>query len=289
GERVWHFQQVHHDLWDYDPASPPLLFDVGGTPAVGQAGKTGFFYILNRQTGVPIFPCPETPVPPSSVVAPDGTPEAASATQPVCGPGQQFVPFLRPGEPPRRLPSGEMVQPIFTPPSRTGVVVEPGLFGGSQWSPGAFHPGFGLAFILGLVQPTRYVAIPERKPAPGRFSLGGLPIPRFTGLGGTFSAIDVNAGTLRWQTSTPRPLVSGALATAGGLVFYGEGSPTGGAFVALDSSTGTELFRFQTAGGVNAAPMTFVANGKQLVTVAAGGHLHYVSRLDNLLITFELP
>ncbi|MBI4589844.1 MAG: PQQ-binding-like beta-propeller repeat protein, partial [Candidatus Rokubacteria bacterium] len=55
GERVWHFQQVHHDLWDYDPASPPLLFDVGGTPAVGQAGKTGFFYILNRQTGVPIF------------------------------------------------------------------------------------------------------------------------------------------------------------------------------------------------------------------------------------------
>ena len=57
----------------------------------------------------------------------------------------------------------------------------------------------------------------------------------------------------------------------------------------LDAATGEELFRFETRGGVNAAPMTYVAGGKQFITVAAGGHLHYLSRLDNQLLTFGLP
>jgi len=282
GKRVWHFQQVHHDLWDYDPASPPLLFDVEGTPAVAQAGKTGFFYILDRDTGVPLFPCPETPVPPSDVIAPDGTPEIASLTQPVCDPGLQFVPLLRPGE------SGGVLQPIFTPPTRGGTPLEPGVFGGSEWSPVAFHPGLGLAFISGLIAPATYVTIPEVNPAPGSFQLGGLPIPHFFGFGGTLTGIDVNAGKIRWQHRKAWPLVGGALATAGGLLFYGEGTLFGGAFVALDAASGAERFRFWTRGGVNAAPITFLANGKQLVTVAAGGHLHYLSSLDNLLITFGL-
>jgi alcohol dehydrogenase (cytochrome c) len=290
GQRVWHFQQVHHDLWDYDPASPPLLFDVADIPAVGQAGKTGMFYILDRRTGIPIFPCPETPVPGSDVVAPDGTPEIVSPTQPLCGPEQQFVPFVRPGEPPRELPWGQTVEPIFTPPvTRDGVIIEPAFSGGSQWSPVAFHPGLGLAFVSGVVWPASYFTFPEIEPHPGVFWLGGLPIPQLFGIGGTFTAIDVLTGAQKWQNTTPWPLVGGSLATAGGLIFYGEGNLFGGAFVALDAATGVQRFRFPTNGGVNAAPMTFLANGKQLITVAAGGHLHYLSRLDSLLVTFELP
>jgi alcohol dehydrogenase (cytochrome c) len=289
GKRVWHFQQVHHDLWDYDSASPPLLFDVGNTPAVGEAGKTGMFYILDRETGIPIFPCPETLVPGSDVVAPDGAPEIASSTQPLCAPGQQFVPFLRPGQTPRNLPGGGSVQPIFTPPSTNGVIAEPALAGGSEWSPVAFHPGLGLAFVSGAVLPADYITFVEEAPNPGRFWLGGLPIPGLFGIGGTFTAIDVRTGTRKWQNTTPWLLVSGSMATAGGLVFYGEGHPFGGAFVALDAATGAERFRFVTRGGVNAAPMTFLADKKQLITVAAGGHPHYLSRGDNLLITFELP
>ena len=285
GRPVWHYQQVHHDLWDYDPASPPLLFDVAGRPAVGQAGKTGLFYVLDRESGAPVFPCPETPVPPSDVVAPDGTPEMAAPTQPLCGPGLQFVPFLRPGEAP---PAGGGPQPIFTPPSSTGATVQPSILGGSEWSPVAVHPALGLAFVSGVTMPAVYVASPERRPRPGRFRLGGLPIPRFDQLAGTLTAIDVNAGRIRWQNEKPRPLVGGALVTDGGLLFYGEGAPGGGAFVALDAATGGELFRHETRGGVNAAPITFLANGKQLLTVAAGGHRHYLSRLDNLLITFGL-
>jgi alcohol dehydrogenase (cytochrome c) len=283
GARVWHFQQVHHDLWDYDPASPPLLFDVSGTPAVAQAGKTGFFYILDRRTGEPLFPCPETPVPQSRVIAPDGSPEITSPTQPVCGAGLTFVPLVRPG-----AAASSGLQPIFTPPSTFGTSVAPGIFGGSEWSPVAYHPGLGLAFVSGVTPATTYFAWPEAAPAPGQFSFGGLPIPHLLVPGGTLTGIDVNAGGIRWQNKTPWPLVGGALTTAGGLLFYGEGTPFGGAFVALEASSGIERFRYPTRGGVNAAPITYLANGRQLVTVAAGGHLHYLSRLDNLLMTFGL-
>lgn len=284
GQRIWHFQEVHHDLWDYDAASPPLLFDANGTPAVGQAGKTGFFYIVDRGTGVPIFPCAETPVPPSQVVAPDGTPELASPTQPLCGAGQQFVPFRRPGE---RSPPFQS-QPIFTPPSARGVRVTPGSRGASEWSPVALHPGLGLAFVSGIVEPTWFRAVPEAQPTPGQFSFGGIVLPQLRRREGAFTAIDVNTGTVRWQRSTSMPLVGGALATASGLVFYGEGASTGGAFVALDAATGAEQFRFATRGGVNAAPVSFLADGTQLVTVAAGGNVLSSSRADDLLITFEL-
>jgi glucose dehydrogenase len=287
GRHVWHYQQVHHDLWDFDPASPPLLFEAAGRPAVGQAGKTGFFYILDRETGVPIFPCPETAVPASDVAAPDGAPEETSPTQPVCGTGLQFIPLLRPGEAP--LVPRKAATPIFTPPTTTGARIEPAMYGGSEWSPVASHPGLGLAFISGVIHGAAFLVMPEQQPTPGSFSFGGLPIPDFVNVAGTFTAIDVNAGRVRWQHHTLRPLVGGALATAGGLVFYGEGGPSGGALVVLDASTGAELFRHQTRGGVNAAPMTFLANGKQLVTVAAGGHLHYLSNLDNLIVTLGLP
>jgi alcohol dehydrogenase (cytochrome c) len=286
GLRVWHYQEVHHDLWDYDAASPPVLFDVEGRAAVGQAGKTGFFYILDRDTGMPLFPCPETPVPPSEIVAPDGTPELASPTQPVCDPGLQFVPLRRPGEPPS--PTDPEHQAIFTPPGRPGPVVAPGVHGGSMWSPVAAHPELGLAFISGVIEPIQYIGIPERKPRPGRFTIGGLPVPQLADARGVLTAIDVNAGKVRWAVGSRWPLVGGALATAGGVVFHGEGSPLGGAFLARDAATGALLFRHRTRGGVNAAPITFRAGGRQMITVAAGGATPYLSRTDNLLVTFGL-
>ncbi|HEX5045797.1 MAG TPA: PQQ-binding-like beta-propeller repeat protein [Gammaproteobacteria bacterium] len=82
GERRWHFQTVHHDLWGYDPPAPPALLDTraGGTPVpvLAQAGKTGYLYVLNRVTGVPVFGIEERPVPPSDVPG-----EHASPTQPI--------------------------------------------------------------------------------------------------------------------------------------------------------------------------------------------------------------
>jgi glucose dehydrogenase len=147
----------------------------------------------------------------------------------------------------------------------------------------------GLAFISGAVLPARFIAAPAAEPSPGEFSFGGIILPSQRRKAGTFTAIDVAAGAQRWQNHTSVPLVGGALVTSGGLVFYGEGARTEGAFIALDAETGGELFRFPTTGGVNAAPMTFVAQGKQLITIAAGGNVLSLSSLDNLLITFELP
>ena len=223
-------------------------------------------------------------MPQSRVIAPDGSPEVTSPTQPVCGAaGLTFVPFLRPG-----AAASARLHPIFTPPATTGTSLAPGFLGGSEWSPVAYHPGLGLAFVSGVTPASTYFAMPEAAPKPGRFSLGGLLIPHLLAPGGTLTGIDVNAGSIRWQNKTPWPLVGGALTTAGGLLFYGEGSPFGGAVVALEASSGIERFRHQTRGGVNAAPITYLANGRQLVTVAAGGHLHFLSRLDNLLVTFGL-
>ena len=146
----------------------------------------------------------------------------------------------------------------------------------------------GLAFISGVFLPDVYQAVPETAPTPGALAFGGIALPRAQRKMGTFTAIDVNTGARRWQKSVPTPVIGGALATAGGLVFYGEGASTNGALVALDAATGAELLRLPTAAGVNAAPMTFVAQGHQLITVAAGGNALALSKLGNLIITLEV-
>jgi glucose dehydrogenase len=243
--------------------------------------------VLDRETGAPLFPCPETPVPTSTVVAPDGSVEFTAPTQPVCDKGLQFVPMNRPGHPIPTAGPTAFLQPIFTPPGLAPLVA-PAAFGGSEWSPAAYNPRLGVAFVSGNSAPTWLVALAESMPQPGNFSMGGLPIPALLLFGGTLTAIDLNAGAIRWQKPTAWPLVGGALATAGGLLFYGEGYPLAGAFVAVDARSGREIFRHWTRGGVNAAPMTYLANGKQFVSVASGGHPIYLSRLDNLLLTFAL-
>jgi quinoprotein glucose dehydrogenase len=150
GEMVWHFQTVHHDLWDYDVASPPVLFDVhrsGKTiPAVGVGSKTANFFILNRETGEPIFGVEERPVPQSDVEG-----EVSSRTQPfpvaprALSP-QKLTPETAWGasnedrkwcrEEVGRLRS----EGIFTPPSLHGSLLLPGNIGGMAWGGAAYDP-----------------------------------------------------------------------------------------------------------------------------------------------------
>jgi quinoprotein glucose dehydrogenase len=150
GEVAWGFQLVHHDLWDYDTASPPLLATLtrGGhrVPVVIQGNKTGFLYVLNRETGEPVFPIEERPVPASDVPG-----EAASPTQP--------FPTAPPPVTLQRLTLDDAwgITPAdrdaclallrglrndgpFTPPSLRGSVVMPGNIGGMNWSGSAFDP-----------------------------------------------------------------------------------------------------------------------------------------------------
>ncbi len=157
GKVAWHFQVVHHDLWDYDVASPPALVTVRrdgiDVPAVAQATKMGHFFLLHRETGVPLFPVEERAVPRSSVPG-----EEAFPTQPFPTVVAPLVPQgigpndawgMTPGERAycRRRLESLVTGPVFTPPSLQGTAVFPGNIGGAHWGGLAFDRERGLALI----------------------------------------------------------------------------------------------------------------------------------------------
>jgi quinoprotein glucose dehydrogenase len=157
GQRVWHFQTVHHDLWDYDVASPPILFDVrrnGRTiPAVGVGSKTGNFFILNRETGEPVFGVEEREVPKSDIAG-----EASSPTQPFpIAPRplvpQKFAPedIWGADDADREACRAEISklrnEGIFTPPSVRGTLAVPGNIGGMAWGGAAYDRTHDLLVI----------------------------------------------------------------------------------------------------------------------------------------------
>lgn len=319
GRYVWHFQEVHHDLWDYDQAAPPVLFDIkqkGKTvKAVGAAGKTGWFYILDRNSGQPIFPCPERPVPTATnVVSPDGKPETPWPTQPHC----ESDPFVPQGG--RTLASGKYVAPIFTPPGlpTEGVfgpyafpalvpdylpfvpvndqLVEPGVIGGSDWGPTSFNPDLGLAFIGGNVLPMRYTANPETAPTPGPGSTAGwwsYTRDEMAQRSGTLTAMDVATGRIRWQVQTEQIAYPGSCATAGNLLFMGDhdddlANPLAplSFFSAYDARSGQRLFRYRIPDDalVVAPCVTYSIDGDQYVAVAAGGAIGEARLSDGIYV-----
>lgn len=324
GSRVWHYQMVHHDVWDYDQASSPVLFDMTKNGkkvrAVGAAGKTGWFYVLDRKTGIPIIPCPERSVPvATTMVALDGTPEILSRTQPYCE-SDAFVPQ---GD--RTLPTGEYINPIFTPPSpptpgasgpylfpnlvELGIFpsvpvnnarVEPGNFGGADWTPTSFNQNLNLAFIGGNVLPVRFTGVPAPAPTGNKGNFGGWF--SFTkedqlAASGTLTAMDVSTGKIRWQVKTQYPAYGGTCATAGNLVFLGESDDdpdnpfnVRSYLSAFDARTGERLFRYRIPGDapIVAPCVTYSIKGRQFIAVAAGGVLWNYGRGNNIH-TFALP
>jgi glucose dehydrogenase len=244
GALRWHWQQVPHDLWGYDVASPPVLVDVvrqgKRVPAVAQAGKTGWLYVHDRATGALLVR------------------------------SEPLVPQKN----------------LFAAPSAGGTVVHPAAFGGVNWSPIAVDPGKGRAFAAGIHWPMRYTL--HEAPADG-----DRPALRYTSMEpvtgerwGLLSAVDLATGKLRWQHRTPEPLVGGVLATAGGLVFFGEGD---GHLDALDADTGRVLWRGACPAGANAPPIAYEVDGVQYVAVAAGGNPMFGFKAGQTLIAFALP
>jgi glucose dehydrogenase len=320
GERVWHFQEVHHDLWDYDQASPPVVYSmrVNGKKrkVVSAAGKTGWNYILDRETGVPIHPCPEKQVPTYTDVISevDDSPELPSPTQPVCE-SDAFVP-----QGGRYASNGKWIAPIFTPPGlgvegnpgldmaavrneeipviSSNVLTEPGIIGGVDVAPVAHSPELGLTFIVGNIAPAYFTSNPQEAPLVGNYfgaAAGSwdwhpaeFPFP-FGDWAANLTAMDVETGKIAWQrtVSTFLPQYNGACATAGGLVFAAESIDQAGLFTpqwtfsAFSAQTGERLWSWEVPGnvGVQAPCMTYSVNGRQFVAVAVGNRSQ--GRLDS--------
>lgn len=246
GKLRWHYQQVPHDLWGYDVASPPLLFDLkvsGKTvAAVGQAAKTGWFYVHDRASGKLLHK------------------------------SEPFVPQHN----------------LFMRPTAAGVRIHPGAVGGVNWSPAAYDPKTRLTFVAALHMPIRYT-VHETPANAGKAALRYSALepteePRW----GLLSAID-QRGKIIWQHKTAQPLIGGVLATAGGLVFTGEGAGRGGRFNAFDSASGKLLWHYQADAGVNAPPITYEVDGVQYVAVAAGGNSLFGYKQGDSLLVFALP
>jgi len=157
GKVVWHFQTVHHDLWDFDNAAPPALVTVmhngARIPAVIQTGKSGMLYVLDRMTGKPIFPVEERPVPASSVPG-----EVASPTQPFTVVTPPLVPLRYTADdawgptPEAKAACHDILAALrnegpFTPPSTQGTLSQPGNIGGAHWGGVAIDERHGLAVV----------------------------------------------------------------------------------------------------------------------------------------------
>jgi quinoprotein glucose dehydrogenase len=227
GKLAWGFQLVHHDLWDYDTAAPPLLTtirrDGKEIPVVVQGNKTGFLYVLNRDTGVPVFPVEERAVPQSDVPG-----EAASPTQPIpSAPPALSVQHLSaddawgPTQADREFCHAALAklrnQGIFTPPSIQGMLAMPGQLGGMTWSGYAFDPTNHLLVVNVNNLPARVRLIPREKVKDDtedgelgrqvgtpygmlrRFLQSPSDLPCNPPPWGTLVAVDLEQGTIRWQ------------------------------------------------------------------------------------------
>jgi quinohemoprotein ethanol dehydrogenase len=267
GKYRWHFQQVHHDIWDYDSPNPVILFDAPYNgrmrKGIAEVSKTGWVYILDRETGKPLTPIEERSVPQEPR-------QRTAATQPFVI-GDSVVPQQI-----DIAPEGfDLVNKglIFTPFWDQPVLYKPQM--GVNWPPSSYDPRTHRMFICG----TDHAGIStsdgreEYSPPPGdmRFwARGGRNPSHGIARLGTFNAMDLTTNRLVWQQQWPSSCMAGTLATGGGLVFVGR---TDGRFTALDSDTGRRLWSYQTDSGVAAPPTTFERSGKQYVVVLSAGTL----------------
>jgi alcohol dehydrogenase (cytochrome c) len=252
GKVKWAYQYVPHDVWDLDSVSPPVLGEAKNAsgkmvPAVIHGGKTGFVYVHDRATGKLL----------------------------------------------RRSPAMVPHENLFALPTEAGTRMLPGANGGVEWSPCALNPETRLFYCVNLHQPMNYIVKHEAwddyrtryAKAPNMWLGGAFVAIEGEKQWGNITAVNIDTGKIAWQKKTDQPMIGGALTTAGGLTFAGEGN---GLFKAYDAKTGTVLWSFQAGAGVNAAPMGFTIDGKPYIAVAAGGNFQLSFKNGTSVVVFGL-
>lgn len=318
GKRIWHYQIVHHDLWDRDLPCPPSLITVKhkgrSVDAVAQVTKFSQIFLLDRDTGKPLFTVEERPVPASDVAG-----EKASPTQPFP---------LKPPALTRLVFTEDQVTNIsseahayaldlfrkarsgntWTPPSQQGTVIFPGFNGGTNWGGGSFDPTTGWFYVNTHDEPWLLTLVPAKAGASYPYNHTGYirfldpeGYPAIKPPWGQMSAVDLNKGEIVWQVPlgevkelTARGIpptgtqnVGGSLVTAGGLVFIGATQDE--KFRAFDKANGKLLWEAQLPAGGYASPCTYEVNGKQYVVIAAGGGGQPRTKSGDAIVAFALP
>ncbi len=245
GKYVCHFQYISHDVWDLDSVSPTVL-----TKVVGKDGKLVDGVLHAGKTG--------------HIYVNDA----------------KDCSLIRFSE--AMIPQENM----WSLPTKAGARMLPGANGGVEWSPIATDPNLGVAYALNLHQPMTYAVDSSPYPDGSKLWLGGAftVIPTEESWG-QFVAVDYNTGKIRWKVKTSLPMIGGALATAGGVVFAGEAD---GDFKAYDARNGSVLWSFNAGAGVDAPPSTYEVDGKQYVVVGAGGNTQINAKRGNSIIAFTL-
>ncbi|ANH08306.1 PQQ-dependent methanol/ethanol family dehydrogenase [Shinella sp. HZN7] len=246
GEIKWHFQTTPREGWDFDGVNEVVPFvDKDGNKRFATADRNGFFYVLNREDGKFVSAHPFV----KNITWAKGIDETG---RPI------YNEDNRPGDA-AAAADGAKGQQVFAVPS---------FLGGKNWMPMAHSPKTGLFYVpsneWGMDiwnEPISY------KKGAAYLGAGFTIKPLFEDHIGSLKAIDPNTGEIRWEYKNGAPLWGGAMATAGGLVFFG--TPEGD-FIALDNETGEELWKFQTGSGIVGQPVTWEQDGEQYVSVISG-------------------
>jgi quinohemoprotein ethanol dehydrogenase len=280
GKYRWHFQQVHHDIWDYDSPNPVVLFDAayGGEMrhGIAQISKTGWVYLLDRATGKPLLGIPERPVPQEPR-------QKTAATQPFPIGDPLFPQSVDMAPEGFELINGGR---IFTPFWDKPVVYRPQM--AVNWPPSSYDPRSNYFFVCGI--DNLAVSSHDAKDFAGpNFEGMWMQNGAFANTGvpgrGIFAAYDLKTNRLVWEHSWPQACFSGSLATGGGLVFTGRSD---GRLTALSTATGELLWQYQTDAGVNAPATTFEYNGTQYLAVMSAGTLFGGGKKGDSIWLFSL-
>jgi quinoprotein glucose dehydrogenase len=320
GKRRWHFQTVHHNLWDYDLPAQPMLITVNHegrkVDAVAQVTKTGFTFLFDRATGKPLFDIEERPVPKSPVPGEHSWPTQPFPVKPPPYARQSFrieeltnvTPESR-AECLARIEGAEIGGDLFRPVTEKPTVYFPGTNGGANWGGGSFDPATGTLYVnsmdvgafMQLVKRPEGSKLAYRSKGFGRF-WDSNNYPCQEPPWGSLTAIDMNKGEFRWRVrlgefdeltrrgipKTGAPNLGGSIVTAGGLVFIA--ATNDGKFRAFDKDTGEELWMTRLPASGHATPVTYRGkSGRQYVAIAAGGGNKYNKNVDSKLVVFALP
>ena len=307
GSRRWHFQSIHHDIWDWDLPSQPSLVDVvrDGKPveAVTLATKTGFLFMFDRATGEPLFDIEEHAVPRGDIPG-----EYYHPTQPKPVLPKPFIrQSMRENEittvtAESRAECLEMLEgasiegPLFRPRLRQRTVFFPGTNGGSNYGGGAFDPETDTLYINSMDVGTLASMVPRGEDAEIPWRSRSVPQGRFWDSNmypcqeppwGHLTAIDLNTGEFRWQSilgeydeltargipPTGASNLGGPIVTKGGLVFIAATNDK--RFRAFDKATGQLIWEFRLPASSHATPMTYMVDGTQYIALAVGGGNKY--------------